>query len=140
MYTGKETKRQLMYYKIISQETTFSTIDNMAWCDLLSSVDSSESDLIQSQQAGHVIRFENAVYSITHEKMNRYKESLHNALRIPKDGIGMKICSWVKPEIELLLSVAFSLAEDISVKDVRITAKISQELKVYLIPCWSFRR
>ena len=73
--------------------------------------------------------------SITNEKINRQKKSLHNALRIPKDGIGVKICSWVKPEIELLFSVAFSLAEDISVKDVRITAKISQELKVYLIPC-----
>ena len=73
--------------------------------------------------------------SITNGKINTYKESLHNALRIPKDRIGMKICSWVKPEIELLLSVAFALAEDISVKDVRITAKISQELKVYLIPC-----
>ena len=56
-------------------------------------------------------------------------------LGLPDDGISVKISCGIEPEIELLLSVAFSLAEDISVKDVRITAKISQELKVYLIPC-----
>jgi hypothetical protein len=60
---------------------------------------------------------------------------IHNALGIPKNGIGVKICSWVKPEIELLLSVALALAEDIGVKDVRIATQIPQELEVYLVPC-----
>jgi len=60
---------------------------------------------------------------------------LHNALGIPKDGISVKISSWIKPEIELLLSVALALAEDISVKDVRIATEIPQELEVYLVPC-----
>lgn len=60
---------------------------------------------------------------------------LHNALWIPKDGISVKISSWIKPEIELLLSVALALAEDIGVKDVRIATQIPQELEVYLVPC-----
>jgi hypothetical protein len=64
--------------------------------------------------------------------------NVHNALGIPKNGIGVKISSWVKPEIELLLSVALALAEDIGVKDVRIATQIPQELEVYLVPCRSF--
>ena len=63
---------------------------------------------------------------------------LHDALGVPKDRIGVEICSWVKPEIELLLSVALALAEHIGVNDVRITTQIAQELKVYLIPCRPF--
>lgn len=62
-------------------------------------------------------------------------QNLHDALGIPKNGIGVKICSWDKPEVELLLSVSFALAEDIGVKNVRVTTQIPQELKVYLIPC-----
>lgn len=46
---------------------------------------------------------------------------LHNALRIPKNGIGVEICCWIEPEIELLLSVAFALAEHIGVKNVWVS-------------------
>jgi hypothetical protein len=60
---------------------------------------------------------------------------VHNTLGIPKDGISVKISSWIKPEIKLLLSVALALAEDIGVNDVRIATQISQELEVYLVPC-----
>ena len=55
-------------------------------------------------------------------------------MRIPKKGISVKICSRVEPKIELLLSVAFALAEHIGVKNVRITTQVSKEFKVYLIP------
>jgi hypothetical protein len=39
----------------------------------------------------------------------------------------------------LLLSVTFSLAKHIGVKNVRVTGQISQEFKVNFIPCTSFR-
>lgn len=54
-------------------------------------------------------------------------------LRIPNDWVGVEIFGWVEPEIELLLSVSFPLSKDISVKDIRISTKISQELKIDLI-------
>lgn len=46
---------------------------------------------------------------------NKIKEGkyLHDAFGIPKNGIGMKICSWIKPKKELLLSLSLSLAEDV---------------------------
>lgn len=59
---------------------------------------------------------------------------LHDMLRIPKNRISVEISSWVKPEVKLLLPVSLALAEDISVKDIRITTQIPQELKVNLIP------
>lgn len=65
---------------------------------------------------------------------------LHNLLRIPKNWVSVEISRWVKPEVELLLSVSLALAEDISVKDIRITTQIPQELKVNLIPSWPFWR
>ena len=49
------------------------------------------------------------------------KQYLHNALRIPEDGIGMKIGSKVKPEVKLLLSVTFAICEHIGVQSVRVT-------------------
>ena len=52
------------------------------------------------------------------EKISGY---LHNALRVPKDGVSVEISSWVEPEIELLLSVSFALAEHIGVKNIGIT-------------------
>lgn len=61
-------------------------------------------------------------------------EDLHNALGIPDDWIGVEISSWVEPEIELLLSVALSLAEHIGVNYVRIAAQIAQKLEIYFIP------
>ena len=39
----------------------------------------------------------------------------HNVMRIPENGIGVEISSRVEPKIELLLSVAFALAEHICV-------------------------
>jgi hypothetical protein len=60
--------------------------------------------------------------------------SLHDSLWVPKDGIGVEISSWIKPEIKLLLLVAFALAIHISMKNVRISTQVPQELKVYLIP------
>ncbi|KAF1867148.1 hypothetical protein Lal_00049577 [Lupinus albus] len=37
----------------------------------------------------------------------------YNVLRIPENRVSVKICSWVKPEIELLFPVTFALAEHI---------------------------
>ena len=64
--------------------------------------------------------------------------NLHNVLGIPEDRVGVEIGSRVEPEMELLLSVAFALAEDVGVKSVRFTGRVSQELKVYLVPCRPF--
>ena len=63
---------------------------------------------------------------------------LHNVLGIPEDRVGVEIGSGVEPEMELLLSVAFALAEDVGVKSVRFTGRVSQELEVYLVPCRPF--
>ena len=52
----------------------------------------------------------------------------------------MEVYGRVEPEIELLLSVAFALREDVSVKNIRIPTYISQELKVNLVMIWSLRR
>ena len=41
--------------------------------------------------------------------------------------------------MELLLSVSFSLAEDIGMNSVRIAAQITQKLEVDFIPSWPFR-
>ena len=61
--------------------------------------------------------------------------SLHDSLWVPEDGIGVEISSWIKPEVKLLLPVAFALAKHIGMKNVRITTQVPQELEVYLIPC-----
>lgn len=65
---------------------------------------------------------------------------LHNALWIPEDGISVEISSGVEPEVELLFSVSLALAKHICVKNVGITAQISQKLKIYFVPSRSFRR
>lgn len=31
------------------------------------------------------------------------------------DGVIVEVCSWIKPGVELLLSISFSLSEDIGV-------------------------
>ena len=46
----------------------------------------------------------------------------------------MEISSWVEPQVELLFSVAFALAENICMENVGITTQVTQELKVDLIP------
>lgn len=58
----------------------------------------------------------------------------HNMCRIPEKGICVKICSWIKPEVKLLLSVTLALSVHIGMNYVRITTQIPQELKIYLIP------
>ncbi|KAK7821989.1 hypothetical protein CFP56_037055 [Quercus suber] len=40
---------------------------------------------------------------------------------ISMDGVGVEISSGIKPKVELLFSIALAMAEDICVKDVRIT-------------------
>lgn len=63
---------------------------------------------------------------------------IHNAPRVPKNGICVEVGSWVKPKMELLLSIALALAIHIGVDGVRITTQVTQELEIYLIPCWPF--
>lgn len=63
---------------------------------------------------------------------------LHNVLVIPKNGVVMEISSWVKPKVELHLSVANSFTKHIGVNNVRISTCVSQELKVYLIMVITF--
>ena len=67
--------------------------------------------------------------------IKRRKKDLHNVLRIPENGVSVEIGGGIEPKIELLLSVAFALTEHICVKYVRISAQVSQELEVNLIPC-----
>lgn len=38
-----------------------------------------------------------------------------------QDRVGVEISSGIKPKVELLFSIALAMAEDICVKDVRIT-------------------
>ena len=59
---------------------------------------------------------------------------LHYTLRIPKNRVGVKFRSWVKPQKELLLSVAFALSDHIGMKNIRLTTPVSKESKVNLIP------
>jgi len=55
---------------------------------------------------------------------------------IPKDGVGMKISSRIKPKVKLLLSLPFATSIYIGVHGVRLTRQVSQELIIYLImPC-----
>lgn len=61
-------------------------------------------------------------------------------LGFPDDGVCVKISCGVKPEIELLLSVSLALSENICVENIRVTAKVSQELKVNFIVSWPLRR
>jgi hypothetical protein len=53
--------------------------------------------------------------------------------RIPEDGVGVEILGGIKPELELHLSVSFPLREYICVKRVRVSAKVAQKFKIYLV-------
>lgn len=64
----------------------------------------------------------------------------HDAIGVPEDGVGVEIGGGVEPEMELLLSVAFPLAEHVGVESVGVAAQIPQELEVYLVPTRSFWR
>ena len=67
-------------------------------------------------------------------------KTLHDVLGVPYDRIGVKIFCWVKPEVELLFSIAFPLRKHISMKNIRVFAKVPQELKINLVVCWALRR
>lgn len=54
------------------------------------------------------------------KRKSELNQCLHNPLGVPKNGIGVEICSGIEPEIELLLFVAFALAVNIRVKNVRV--------------------
>jgi len=69
-----------------------------------------------------------------------FSGGLHDAKRIPKNGIGVEVFGGVEPKIELLLSVSFSLSEDVGVKNIRVSTKVTKELKIYFIMRWSQRR
>lgn len=56
------------------------------------------------------------------------------------DGVGVETSGGIEPEAELHLAVTFTPGEDIGVDSVRLSCEISQELKVNLIPCRTFRR
>ena len=66
--------------------------------------------------------------------------SLHDPLGIPYDRIGVEIFCWIKPEVELLLSVSLPLGKHIGMKNIRVSTKVSQELKINLIMCLPLRR
>jgi hypothetical protein len=45
----------------------------------------------------------------------------------------VEVFGGVEPKIELLLSVSFSLSEDVGVKNIRVSTKVTKELKIYFI-------
>jgi hypothetical protein len=53
--------------------------------------------------------------------------------RIPENGVGVEILGWIKPELELHLSVSLPLREHICVERVRVSAKVPQKLKIYFV-------
>lgn len=57
-------------------------------------------------------------------------EYLHDALRIPEDGVGVEIEGRIEPEEELLLPFALSLGEDVRVERVGLAARIPQKFEV----------
>lgn len=59
---------------------------------------------------------------------------LHYASRIPEEGVGVKVSRWIKPEVELLLSIALSLYINIRMYNIRLPTQVPKELEVYLIP------
>jgi hypothetical protein len=65
---------------------------------------------------------------------------LHNALLVPHNGVGVESLSGIKPEIELLFSVAFPLGEHIGMENIWLSSCIPQKLKVNLIVGRPLRR
>lgn len=56
------------------------------------------------------------------------------------DGVIVEVCSWIKPEVELLLSISFSLSEDIGVDCVWLPWWIPKKFEVYLVVPVAFWR
>lgn len=65
---------------------------------------------------------------------------LHYSLWSPKDGVSVEIGSGIKPDTELLLSVALPLRVHICVYRVRIAAQVPQELEIYFVVIRPLRR
>lgn len=54
-------------------------------------------------------------------------------LGLPNDCVGVEVLGWVKPQVELLLSAASALSDDIGMENVRFAGDISEELKINFI-------
>jgi hypothetical protein len=65
---------------------------------------------------------------------------LHNELFVLHNGVGVKSLTGIKPEIELLFSVAFPLGEHIGMENIWLSSCIAQKLKVDLIVGRPLRR
>lgn len=53
--------------------------------------------------------------------------------RIPENRVGVEVLRGIEPQIELLLPVALPLRVQVGVQNVRVAAKVPQELEVDLI-------
>ena len=51
--------------------------------------------------------------------------NLHNFCGIPVDGVIVKISSWVKPEVKLLLSASFSLCIYVGIDSVWLSCNVA---------------
>jgi hypothetical protein len=54
-------------------------------------------------------------------------------VRVPQDGVGVEGTRGVEPQRELLLPLPSPVAEDVGVQQVRLPARVPQELEVYLV-------
>lgn len=73
----------------------------------------------------------NAAYIRTDD--SRKRGNLQDHLRVPDDGVGMEVCSGIKPELVPLLSATFPSGIQVSVQGVRLASGVPQELKVNLV-------
>lgn len=58
---------------------------------------------------------------------------LHNAMGVPHNGIVVEILCRIKPEMELLFFISYSLTEHIGMEGVGVSRRVSQKLYVDLI-------
>jgi hypothetical protein len=56
-----------------------------------------------------------------------------DVVRVPEDGVGVEVRRGVEPQHELLLPLAPAVAEDVGVQEVRLAARVAQELEVHLV-------
>ena len=55
------------------------------------------------------------------EREREKEREIHDATRIPKDGVGVEVLCGIKPKIKLLFSIPLSLSEHIGMEDVRVS-------------------